>query len=62
MKHRLTLTVEELAILEERLAYVKPVDYDLRSFALLRGLYGRVVTLHAKAKRRQLYLSALDAK
>lgn len=45
MKHKLTLSDEELDVLEERLTYVKPVDYTLENYALLRGLYGRIVHL-----------------
>jgi len=42
MKHRLTFTDEELAVLEERLEVVEPMKYDLHTYAVLRNLYGRI--------------------
>jgi|GEM_PF-4216437 len=45
MTHRLTFTDEELAVLEERLAYVELIKYDLHAYALLRNLYGRITHL-----------------
>ena len=42
IKHRITLTGEEVALLRDRLVPISPLDYDLRSFSLLRNLYGRL--------------------
>ena len=41
IKHRLTLSGEEIALLRDRLVPIAPIDYDLHSYAKLRGLYGR---------------------
>jgi len=45
MKHRLTFTDEELAVLEESLEVVEPAKYDLHTYAVLRNLYGRIYHL-----------------
>ncbi len=45
---RVTLTLEELAMLISRIETVVPIDYDLHSFALLRNLYGRFLSLQMK--------------
>ena len=50
MKHRVTLTDEELQALADRLVPIIPADYDLKTFALLRGLYGRFTWLLNKPK------------
>ena len=50
MKHRLTFTDEEIKVMADRLEYVKPMDYDLHTYAILRNLYGRFssILLHLK--------------
>jgi len=55
MKHRLTFTDEDLAILEERLEVVEPMKYDLHTFALLKNLYGRIcrLRLHQRPVRQK---------
>ena len=45
MKHRVTLTDEELEALSGRLVPITPTDYDLKTYALLRSLYGRFLWL-----------------
>lgn len=40
-KHRVTLTDDELRALMGRLVPITPNDYDLETYATLRGLYGR---------------------
>lgn len=40
-KHRVILSDEELKALSDRLVPIRPMDYDLRTFAILRDLYGR---------------------
>ncbi|MBA7573985.1 hypothetical protein ES708_15786 [subsurface metagenome] len=42
IKHRMTLTGEEIALLRDRLVPIAPIDYDLNSFSILRNLYGRL--------------------
>lgn len=41
-KYRLTLTAEELVALRDRLVPITPTAYDLHTYGLLRGLYGRL--------------------
>ncbi|MBA7570669.1 hypothetical protein ES708_12422 [subsurface metagenome] len=45
MKHRVTLTDEELQALADRLVPISPSDYDLKTFSILRSLYGRFTWL-----------------
>ena len=42
MKHRITLTTEEITALRDRLVPISAYDYDLHTFAILRNLYGRL--------------------
>lgn len=41
MKHRVTLSDDELKALIIRLVPISPSDYDLKTFSTLRNLYGR---------------------
>jgi len=50
MKHRVTLTDEELKALCDELVPITPNDYDLKTYAILRGLYGRFTWLLNKPK------------
>ncbi len=50
MKHRVTLTDEELEALCLRLVPLTPAEFDLKTFALLRELYGRFTWLLNKPK------------
>ena len=50
MKHRVTLTDEELQALADRLVPITPSDYDLKTFSILRSLYGRFTWLLNKPK------------
>ncbi len=38
IKHRISLTGEQIALLRDRLVPIAPIDYDLPSYAILRGL------------------------
>jgi len=40
-KHQVTLSDEELKALSDRLVPISPIDYDLKTYAILRNLYGR---------------------
>ncbi len=53
MTHRVTLTDEELKALADRLVPIKPIDYDLKTFSILRSLYGRFTWLLNKPKHQQ---------
>jgi len=53
VKHRITLSDEEIAIIETRIEKVTPVDYDLHTYALLRNLYGRFLALRTQAKVKE---------
>lgn len=48
MKHRLTFTTEELQALEGRLVPLNPSEFDLHTFALLRGIYGRIISVQLR--------------
>lgn len=41
-RHRLSLTVEELVALRDRLVPISPTAYDRHTYAILRNLYGRI--------------------
>ena len=41
MKHRVTLSDEELKALLDRLVPISPANYDLKTYAILRNLTGR---------------------
>jgi len=41
-KYRITLTEKELKVLRDRLVPIRPVDYSLEDFTILRNLYGRL--------------------
>lgn len=53
-KHNLSLTIEELTILRDRLVPISPMDYDLHAYAILRDLYGRIehIILRSETGRR----------
>ena len=48
--YRLSLSLEELEALANRLVPISPSEYDLHSFSLLRDLYGRITHLILSAK------------
>jgi hypothetical protein len=49
MKHRITLSDEELTALCLRLVPLRPVEFDLKTFSILRHLYGRFTTVLQKS-------------
>jgi len=51
--HRVTLTDEELQALADRLVPIRPIDYDLPTYAILRDLYGRFTHLLAQSEARK---------
>ncbi|MBA7699850.1 hypothetical protein ES703_108553 [subsurface metagenome] len=47
--HRVALSDDELKALLGRLVPITPVDYDIKTFAILRNLYGRFERLLLKS-------------
>lgn len=41
VKYRYAFTIEELRVMRDRLIPVSPMDYDLKTYAIIRDLYGR---------------------
>ena len=52
-KYRLSLTVEELIALRDRLVPIVPIDYDLHTYAILRDLHGRIDRLILRSEERK---------
>jgi len=44
-KYRLSFTEEELQVLADRLEVVSPSQYSLRTYTILRDLYGRFTSI-----------------